>query len=211
MSVVLPKGFIPFHTIDGAKTVVLPGEDGKRVNIVWAHTGPLVEKVAKTGSVELGPRHVVSLKAWAGTKSTDNAGPKKAPAAKKAPVAKKAPAAKKTAPKPPAVEDGEHRGRGRPRRDGLLPGSYEVGVLNHAHETRTVVPQEILDKMSPEARLVEEARNTKITSGVGIKRGRPSKSEAAKITHISAAKKAKRPAPAAQPGKRKLIRRAAQK
>jgi hypothetical protein len=222
----LPKGFVPFHNIDGAKAVVIPSDDGKRVSVVWAHAGPLADKITKTGEdVVLGPRHVVSLAAWAGTKVQETKEEKVAAVNTAKDKAAKTPA-KKAAPKAGAKispsaspESGSPSGvsRGRPRKDGLATGSYEVGILTHAHETRTAVPQEVLDKMSPEARLVEEARNEKILNGGGIKRGRPPKAAgAAKITNIADAKKAKEDKDEAdgetpEAPRRRLIRRAATK
>ena len=199
----LPKGFIPIQTIDGVRSVVLPGPDGKRVEVVYAHTGPLADKVAKNGQVELGPRHAVSLAAWKGVRSLETAA--KAPATKKSPAPKAAPA---------ATEQG-HRGRGRPRNDGLLPGSEAVGVLKQAHATKTPVPDEVLALMSPEARLVEEARNARLRGEtVPGKRRTPAAKKApaptapAKVTPITSARKAVKKA-AAEPASRRIIRRRA--
>lgn len=204
----LPKGFIPYHSIDGSKAVVLPASDGKRVNVVWAHSGPLAAKIDKNGFVELGPRHVVSQAAWKGTVSlapSSVAVNGKRPVVK-ATAAKKAPAKARTAPK---TGEEENRPRGRPRKDRLTPGSYEVGVLNHAHETRTPVPQDVLDKMSPETRLIEEARNRRLSGeATPVRRGRPPKPKnESNITPISRGKKRPAKSSPAKP-KRKLIRTA---
>ena len=218
----LPKGFVPLQTIDGSRSVVLPGPDGKRVEVVYAHAGPLADKIAKNGSVELGPRHTTSVSAWKGVRALEEAA--KAPAKKAAPA--KA-AAKKVAAKAPAATEQGHRGRGRPRNDGLLPGSEAVGMLKQAHATKTPVPDEVLVLMSPEARLVEEARNARLrgetvpgkrravtTKAAPAAKAEPVKKAApkapSKVTPITQARKAAaKKVAASAPGRRVIRRRAA--
>lgn len=134
------------------------------------------------------------------------AAPPSKPAAKPFP-GKKAPAAKKTvsrhrggnstatvAPVPaPLLEEGQTRGRGRPRKDGLLPGSEAVLELKAAKSERRPVEDWVIELMTSdvERQIWQERNDCMLASGEAPTTKKPAASKKTPVKVAAAAKTTK--------------------